>query len=138
MSNWFNVSLFPWSKYNNIECQPVSWLTSIFLNKQFVKKVIFLQVDALNRSFYIKFLCFQMSNWLNVSLFPWSRCNNKECQPVSWPTYIFLEEQFVKKVIFLQVDALNNALLSILSFSASKFRTISCCSILIDCVISCS
>mgnify|MGYP000931398849 CR=1 FL=1 len=35
--------LFPWYKYNNKGCQFVSWLASIFVKEQFVKKVIFSQ-----------------------------------------------------------------------------------------------
>ena len=89
MSNHFNVSLFPRSKYNKKELQPVSWLIIIFKKEDYVKKVVFSQGDALFHPLLFKFLGFQMSNHFNVSLVLRSKYNIKELQPVSWLILIF-------------------------------------------------
>jgi len=77
-----------------------------FSRSNLSKKLIFEQQYALNGPFYIKFLCYLMSNWFIVSLFLWSKYNNKECQFVSWLISIFLKEQFVKSMAFSQGDTL--------------------------------
>ena len=62
-----------------------------------------------------------MSNQFNFSLWLRSNYNNKNIQLVSWLLFIFFEEVFVKKLLFLQGGALIPPLLfKFLSFLMCK------------------
>ena len=65
MSNQFNVSLFPWSKYTNEERQPVPWLILIFSREAFVRNMSFSKSIALPRIEEVYHLDSFLCNWYN-------------------------------------------------------------------------
>ena len=79
MSNEFNISLLPWPKHTNGECQPVPWLILSFFKPPFLEKVVFAHGEALFYRLLFMFLCFYLSNYFNFCLLPFSMYNKKEC-----------------------------------------------------------
>jgi len=92
MSNQFNVSLFPWSKYTNEERQPVPWLILFFLLGGLCQKHAMYKRRCTKLAILYQVILLQNVQSLQCSLFPWSKYTNEERQPVPWFILNFLRK----------------------------------------------